>query len=68
MENSINSLENKLLTFSWLDYGLFSFMLLLSAFVGVYFGFVKKQSTADDYLLGGKEMAVTPIAMSMVSR
>ncbi|KAK9722150.1 Sodium:solute symporter family [Popillia japonica] len=67
MENSINSLENKLLTFSWLDYGLFSFMLLLSAFVGVYFGFVKKQSTADDYLLGGKEMAVTPIAMSMVS-
>ncbi|KAK9722153.1 Sodium:solute symporter family [Popillia japonica] len=33
----------------------------------IYFGFIKKQSTADDYLLGGKKMSVTPIAMSMIS-
>lgn len=68
MESNITWIENAPLEFSWLDYGLFLFMLLLSAFIGVYFGFVKKQSTADEYLLGGKDMSVTPIAMSMISR
>ncbi|GJQ68446.1 hypothetical protein Trydic_g17029 [Trypoxylus dichotomus] len=41
---------------------------LKNALVGVYYGFIKKQNTAQDYLLGGKEMKVWPISMSLVSR
>lgn len=68
MENKTTLLENTPLEFTLLDYVLFLTMLLLSALIGIYFGFIKKQSTADDYLLGGKKMSVTPIAMSMISR
>lgn len=59
----------KLITFSWYDYTLFSGMLGLSALIGVYFGcFGSKQSTADEYLMGGKKMGVIPIAVSLVAR
>ncbi|KAK9722162.1 Sodium:solute symporter family [Popillia japonica] len=53
--------------FSWLDYFLFILMLLLSALVGVYYGIIKKQKTAADYLLGNKQMGILPISMSLVS-
>lgn len=56
-------------SFSWYDYLLFSFMLLISAFIGVYFGcFGDKQSSAKEYLLGGKEMSVIPVSISLVAR
>lgn len=44
--------------FSILDYGVFILMLLLSALIGVYFGFLskKKQNNTAEYLLGSKEM------------
>ncbi|GJQ68440.1 hypothetical protein Trydic_g17026 [Trypoxylus dichotomus] len=42
-------------------------MLLLSALIGVYFGIIKKQNTAADYLLGNKQMGIIPISMSLVS-
>lgn len=55
-------------TFSWFDYFLFVFMLILSALIGIYYGFFKQQKTATDYLMGGKNMKVWPVAMSMVTR
>lgn len=59
----------KTVEFSWYDYTLFGLMLGLSSMIGVYFGcFGKKQSSADEYLLGGKEMHVLPIALSLVAR
>lgn len=61
--------ENVSVSFSWYDYILFSVMLALSALIGVYFGcFGTKQSTADEYLLGGKKMKVFPISVSLVAR
>ncbi|XP_017772840.1 PREDICTED: sodium-coupled monocarboxylate transporter 1-like [Nicrophorus vespilloides] len=56
-------------TFSWYDYTFFSMMLGLSALIGVYFGFFakNKQSSANEYLLGGKEMKVVPIAISLTA-
>ena len=55
--------------FSWYDYILFSVMLLFSAIIGIYFGcFGTKQSTANEYLMGGKTMKVIPIAISLVAR
>ncbi|KAI4462439.1 lipase [Holotrichia oblita] len=50
--------------FSWYDYGLFSVMLLGSMLIGIYFGFIKPQVTATDYLMGGKKMKVLPVALS----
>lgn len=57
------------LNLSWIDYALFVSMFGLSLAVGIYYGyFSKQQKTAADYLLGGKEMKVFPVAMSLVAR
>lgn len=42
-------------------------MLAISAVVGVYWGFMKKQTTQNDYLLGGRKLKVVPVAMSLVA-
>lgn len=54
--------------FTWIDYTLFSLMFGVSAAVGVYFGFFKKQETAEEYILGGRTMKIFPIAMSLIAR
>ncbi|KAK9722159.1 Sodium:solute symporter family [Popillia japonica] len=64
---AVKILEMQVATFTWLDYFFFALMLISSALVGVYYGFVQKQNTADDYLLGGKRMNIWPTAMSIVS-
>lgn len=55
--------------FTWLDYTLFCLMLLLSALIGVYFGFFakRKQNNTVQYLLGGKKMKFFPIAASLIA-
>lgn len=58
-------------TFSFLDYCLFVAVLLVSAIVGLYYflkeKFGKKEMTSDDLLMGGREMSVFPVAMSLVA-
>lgn len=58
-------------TFSVLDYCLFAAVLLISAIVGIYYflkeKFGKKELTSDDLLMGGREMSVFPVAMSLVA-
>lgn len=54
--------------FGWIDYFFFLLMLLISTGMGIYHGIYKKQQTATDYLLGGKQMAIVPISMSLISR
>lgn len=55
--------------FTAFDYGLFGLMLLLSAAIGIYFGFFakRKQNTTTEYLLGGKKMKFFPIAASLIA-
>ncbi|XP_034240035.1 sodium-coupled monocarboxylate transporter 1-like [Thrips palmi] len=55
------------LTFNSADYVLFIVMMLMSAFIGVYYGCIKKQDSVSEYLHGGKNMAIFPIAMSLIS-
>ncbi|XP_063925469.1 sodium-coupled monocarboxylate transporter 2-like [Zophobas morio] len=64
-----NVLENVAqLSFSWYDYIFFFVMLGVSALIGVYFGcFGTKQSSADEYLMGNKNMKVFPISVSLVA-
>lgn len=44
-------------------------MLLLSALIGVYFGFIskKKQNNTSEYLLGSKKMGFFPVAASLIA-
>lgn len=56
-------------TFSWIDYILFGAMCGLSGLIGIYFGcFGSRQASPSEYLLGGKQMSVFPIAMSLIAR
>ncbi|XP_058124280.1 sodium-coupled monocarboxylate transporter 1-like [Anopheles ziemanni] len=57
------------LLFSWFDYTIFALLLLLSAFIGAYFGFVSKikQNNTKEYLLGGKTMGKFPVSASLIA-
>lgn len=57
------------LKFSAVNYSVFGLMLLLSAMIGIYFGFFakKKQDNTVEYLLGGKKMNFFPIAASLIA-
>lgn len=47
----------------------FAIMLGLSVMVGLYYGCVEgKQNTVSEYLLGGKNMTVFPVTMSLIAR
>ncbi|KAL4716596.1 hypothetical protein ACJJTC_010260 [Scirpophaga incertulas] len=66
-ETEVSDMVLHMQRFSWVDYVVFVFMLAISAVVGVYWGFMKKQTTQNDYLLGGRNMKVVPVAMSLVA-
>lgn len=63
-----DEMTNLMQKFGWVDYVVFVLMLAVSACVGVYWGFMKKQTTQQDYLLGGRNMKVVPVSMSLVAR
>lgn len=70
MENStieVGLKEN--LSFSTVDYVLFATMMLLSLFIGLYYGFFakRKQNTTVEYLLGSKNLKVWPTAISLTA-
>ncbi|CAB3240360.1 unnamed protein product [Arctia plantaginis] len=68
MNGDVTEITRLMQRFSWIDYVVFVFMLAISAVVGVYWGFMKKQTTQSDYLLGGRNMKVIPVSMSLVAR
>lgn len=55
--------------FATVDYSILIITLLASLAIGIYFGcFSNKMKTAADYLVGGHQMKVIPIAISLVAR
>ncbi|KAJ0182670.1 hypothetical protein K1T71_002039 [Dendrolimus kikuchii] len=66
-QSEVKDMIQDMQRFSWVDYTVFILMLAISAVVGVYWGFMKKQTTQSDYLLGGRNMKVVPVAMSLVA-
>jgi sodium-coupled monocarboxylate transporter 8/12 len=79
---SVEELSNSLKTFGVLDYVVFAAMLVCCSGVGLYFGYQDhmkhKRSKrnrrgslieveAIDYLMGGRNMKVFPVAMSLVA-
>lgn len=65
--HNIDQILSELQRFSWADYIAFVAMFLLCIFIGIYFGFMKKSVSEDDYMLGGRKMLVLPIACSLVA-
>lgn len=77
-DETIENLRDTLKHFGTADYFVFIAMLLSCTLVGVYFGYedymkkkqVKNQrrgSEAMDYLVGGRNMKIFPVAMSLVA-
>lgn len=77
-DDAVEKLRNSLKHFGTADYTVFSILLLSCTFVGLYFGYkdykkkkrMKKQrrgSDAMDYLVGGRNMKIFPVAMSLVA-
>lgn len=79
---TIEELSNSLKRFGTIDYVVFGAMLVTCSLVGLYFGYEDhmkhKRKTknrrgslidveAVDYLMGGRNMKVFPVAMSLVS-
>lgn len=80
MNENVTDLTTSLQHFAWPDYAVFIMMLAGSAIIGIYFGFVEKKSgkrtvrsdrhesdVAKQYLMGGKELSVIPVAVSLVA-
>ena len=58
--------QTEQLNFGTWNYVVFAAMLLLSAFVGIYFACTGgRQRTTEEVLLGDRKMHVLPIAMSL---
>ncbi|KAK7488093.1 hypothetical protein BaRGS_00020684 [Batillaria attramentaria] len=58
-------------TFTVLDYCLFIAVLLISALIGVFYMIRERrqarEATAEDILMGGREMGIFPVAMSLLA-
>lgn len=67
--SSTPDLASSLLMFNWIELSVFGSMLGLSALIGIYYGWIKgNQNTVSEYMLGGKQMGVFPITMSLIAR
>ncbi|XP_061712290.1 sodium-coupled monocarboxylate transporter 1-like [Cydia pomonella] len=54
--------------FHWEDYSVLATMLVVSCAIGVFYGyFGEKQTTSDDFLLGGSSMGTFPMALSLAA-
>lgn len=75
---SVDDIGDSLKVFGKADYAVFIVMLLCCSAVGLYFGYEnhrkqkssknnRKGSEALNYLMGGRNMKVVPVAMSLVA-
>lgn len=77
-QRNVDDLSDSLKRFGTADYAVFITMLVCCSMVGLYFGYQDHQkhkkrtqdtegSEALDYLMGGRNMQVFPVAMSLVA-
>ncbi|XP_032680884.1 sodium-coupled monocarboxylate transporter 1-like [Odontomachus brunneus] len=64
---TIQELSKSMQNFGVPDYTVFASMLIACGAVGVYFGFVKKSSGEDEYLVGGRNMKTIPVSFSLIA-
>lgn len=68
MTEVVTEVMEHLQRFSWPDYLVFVAMLFVCILIGIYFGVTQKTGSETEYLMGGRNMAVFPIALSLVAR
>jgi len=54
-------------SFGIVDYLIFVGTLAVSMLIGVYYAFIKKQKTNEELLVGGRQMAILPSALSLLA-
>ncbi|XP_044729521.1 sodium-coupled monocarboxylate transporter 1-like [Chrysoperla carnea] len=62
----LNKMDIPKNVFTWPDYVVFLSMVLICFLIGVYFGFFKVSKNVKDYLIGGEDMTIWPVAISLV--
>jgi len=69
MTNPEDLLSRKELSdkFGWEEYVIFSFMLGISALMGIFFWW-KGQKNSAEFLLGGKKLGTVPVTLSLTVR
>lgn len=69
---NVDDVKISLQKFGLYDYVVFVLMLISCAMIGVYFGFIKKKAKKGgaeaDYLVGGRQMRVIPVSLSLIAR
>lgn len=77
-----NDINKSLQLFGWVDYIVFLLMVISCGLIGVYYGFIEKkfkkdkvhnesnksEEVAQEYLMGGRQMAVIPGMISDIYR
>lgn len=56
--------------FGPIEYAVFSSILVASAGIGVYYGWIgrKKGQSNDEFLMAGRSMPIMPVALSLICR
>ena len=55
--------------FHWADYLVFSVVMMISAGVGIFFGFKdRRKVNTEDFLMAGRNMNILPVSMSLFVR
>lgn len=65
---TVDNISQMAQRFDWPDYLVFVVMLVVCTGIGIYFGFFKTAKTDQDYLVGGRNMSVFPVAISLIAR
>lgn len=53
--------------FEYIDYAVFSLVLVLTACIGLYFAWKERNNNVDQVLLGGRKLKIFPVAMSIMA-
>ncbi|GAB1869714.1 Sodium-coupled monocarboxylate transporter 1 [Camponotus japonicus] len=64
---TVQEISESMQNFGALDYTVFAIMLIACGIVGIYFGFVKKSSGEDEYLVGERNMKMFPVSLSLIA-
>ncbi|XP_036149264.1 sodium-coupled monocarboxylate transporter 1 isoform X2 [Monomorium pharaonis] len=64
---TVQEISESMQNFDVLDYIVFTVMLIICGIVGIYFGFIKKSSGEDEYLIGGRNMSTFPVSLSLLA-
>ncbi|XP_011311839.1 sodium-coupled monocarboxylate transporter 1 [Fopius arisanus] len=64
---TVDEVSSAMQSFGYVDYMVFSVMLVSCGAIGIYFGFVKKSTGEDEYLVGGRNMNTLPVSLSLIA-